>query len=187
VLDGGRWPTARPAAVSPGRRPGNKASLDGCGKPCPHRDSIPVPSNRYRVAVPTALSRLWLSAWRYTSAPYRSMFSCRRAYLSTWALYFYCTSYPKRKFWRNKLRQRERKSIQTSTVTVLNSSLDTDKKTCVFVEPWAWRTNHPVVLVLFVVTSCLPCRYDCLLERGGYTDFGAKVDYWQAYINVERV
>jgi hypothetical protein len=59
------------AALPPGKRPGTnciggwvgpRASLDGCGKSRPHRDSIPGPSSPQRVAIPTTLSRptlLW--------------------------------------------------------------------------------------------------------------------------------
>ena len=51
-----------PAALPPGKRPGThciggrvgpRAGLDGCGKSRPHRDSIPGPSIRKRVPVPT--------------------------------------------------------------------------------------------------------------------------------------
>ena len=57
------------AALLPGKRAGTlciggwadpRASLDGCGKSCPHRDSIPGPSSPYRVAIPTELSRATL-------------------------------------------------------------------------------------------------------------------------------
>ena len=34
-----------------------RAGLDGCGKPRPHRDTIPGPSSPYRVAIPAELSR----------------------------------------------------------------------------------------------------------------------------------
>jgi hypothetical protein len=53
-----------PAALPPQKRPGThstaswvgpRASLDGCGKSHPHRDSIPGPFKPYRVAMPTAL------------------------------------------------------------------------------------------------------------------------------------
>jgi hypothetical protein len=37
---------------------GPRIGLDGYGKSCPHWDSIPGPSSRQRVAMPTALSRL---------------------------------------------------------------------------------------------------------------------------------
>ena len=36
---------------------GPRVALEGRGKSCPHRDSIPGPSSPYRVAVPTTLSR----------------------------------------------------------------------------------------------------------------------------------
>jgi hypothetical protein len=36
---------------------GPRAGLDGCGKSCPHRDSIPGPSSPYRVAILSELSR----------------------------------------------------------------------------------------------------------------------------------
>jgi hypothetical protein len=36
---------------------GPRASLGGCGKSLPHRDSIPGPYSPQRVAIPTALSR----------------------------------------------------------------------------------------------------------------------------------
>jgi hypothetical protein len=36
---------------------GPRAGLDGCGKSRPHRDSIPVPSRPWWVAIPTELSR----------------------------------------------------------------------------------------------------------------------------------
>ena len=35
---------------------GPRTGLDGWGKSCPHRDSIPRPSSPYRVAIPTELS-----------------------------------------------------------------------------------------------------------------------------------
>jgi hypothetical protein len=50
----GGWSTPRPAALPPGKHPvphctrgwvGLRAGLDGCGKSCPHRDSIPGPSS----------------------------------------------------------------------------------------------------------------------------------------------
>ena len=34
---------------------GHRAGLDRCGKFRPHRDSIPVPTNPYLVAIPTTL------------------------------------------------------------------------------------------------------------------------------------
>jgi len=37
---------------------GSRAGLGGCGKSRPHRDSIPGPSSRERVAIPSALSQL---------------------------------------------------------------------------------------------------------------------------------
>jgi len=33
------------------------AGLDGCGKSCPHRDSISGPPSQYRVVIPTTLFR----------------------------------------------------------------------------------------------------------------------------------
>ena len=36
---------------------GPRASLDGCGKSRPHRDSIPGPPSPKRVTIPTELSR----------------------------------------------------------------------------------------------------------------------------------
>jgi len=36
---------------------GPRAGLKWCGKSRPHRDSIPGPSNNWRVAIPTELSR----------------------------------------------------------------------------------------------------------------------------------
>ena len=36
---------------------GARAGLDGCGKSHPYQDSIPGPSNPYRVAIPNELSR----------------------------------------------------------------------------------------------------------------------------------
>ena len=56
-----------PADLARGKRPsihcvggwvGPRAGADGCRNPHPLRDSIPGPSRPYRVAVPTALSRL---------------------------------------------------------------------------------------------------------------------------------
>jgi hypothetical protein len=53
ALDGGGWSAPRPGRCTPGKRPsthctggwvGPRASLDGCGKSCPHWDSIPGPS-----------------------------------------------------------------------------------------------------------------------------------------------
>ena len=58
--------STNPAALPPGKRPGihclrgwvgPRASLDGCGKSHPHRDSIPGPSSLWQAAVPTELSR----------------------------------------------------------------------------------------------------------------------------------
>jgi hypothetical protein len=55
-----------PAALPPGKNPGThcigcwvapRAGLKWCGKSRPHRDSIPGPSNHWRVAIPTELSR----------------------------------------------------------------------------------------------------------------------------------
>jgi hypothetical protein len=56
---------ATPVCFTPGKVPvsmysrwvGSRAGLDWCGKSGPHQDSIPGPSSRYRVAVPTELSR----------------------------------------------------------------------------------------------------------------------------------
>jgi len=54
ALEGSGWQTPRPAVLTPGKRQGThftvgwvgpKAGLDGCGKPCPHRDAIPGPSS----------------------------------------------------------------------------------------------------------------------------------------------
>ena len=36
---------------------GPRAGLDGCGNLAPHRDSIPVPSSPYRLAIPSEVSR----------------------------------------------------------------------------------------------------------------------------------
>ena len=36
---------------------GPRACLDGCGKSCPQRDSIPEGSRPYRVAIPSELFR----------------------------------------------------------------------------------------------------------------------------------
>ena len=56
---------ATPLPLSPREWPGThciggwlgpRASLNGCGKSHPHRDSIPGPSSPKRVAIPTALS-----------------------------------------------------------------------------------------------------------------------------------
>ena len=64
ALDGGGWSTPPPAALPLGkiryplyrRLGGPQGRLDGCGKSCPHRDSIPGPYSPYRVAILTALS-----------------------------------------------------------------------------------------------------------------------------------
>jgi hypothetical protein len=45
ALDGGGWSTSRPGTHCTGGWVGNSAGLEGCGKPRPHRDSIPVPSS----------------------------------------------------------------------------------------------------------------------------------------------
>jgi len=50
-LDGGGLSTPRPGHFNPGKSPvpgidgwvGPRAGLDGCGKYCPYRDSIPLP------------------------------------------------------------------------------------------------------------------------------------------------
>jgi len=50
----GVWSMQLPSHFTPGKRPGThciggwvgpRASLEGCGKSCPHRDSIPGPSS----------------------------------------------------------------------------------------------------------------------------------------------
>ena len=41
-----------------------RAGLDGCGKSLPHRDSIPVPSSPWQVAIPNELSRPILNEWQ---------------------------------------------------------------------------------------------------------------------------
>jgi hypothetical protein len=55
-----------PASLSPGKKTGThfiggwvglKAGLEGCGKYCPHRYSIPGPSSPYQIAILTKLSR----------------------------------------------------------------------------------------------------------------------------------
>jgi hypothetical protein len=55
-----------PAALPPAKKPGThfigswvgpRAGLKWCGKSRPHWDSIPGPSNHWRVAIPTELSR----------------------------------------------------------------------------------------------------------------------------------
>ena len=60
---GGRS-TSRPGRFTPGKSTqcigvwvGPRAGLDRCGKPRPHRDSIPGRSSPYRIAIPTELSR----------------------------------------------------------------------------------------------------------------------------------
>jgi hypothetical protein len=49
--------TARPGDLPPAKRPGTgpTASLDGCRKSRPHRDSIPGPSSPQTVAMPTII------------------------------------------------------------------------------------------------------------------------------------
>ena len=51
------YPRERPGTHCIGIWLGPRAGLDGCGKSCPHRDSIPGPSSPLRVAIPTELSR----------------------------------------------------------------------------------------------------------------------------------
>ena len=51
------YPWERPGTHCTGGWVGHRAGLDGCGKFRPHRNSIPGPSNPYRVAIPTELSR----------------------------------------------------------------------------------------------------------------------------------
>ena len=51
------YPRERPGTHCTGGCLGPRASLDGCGKSRPHRDSIPGPSSPERVAIPTGLSR----------------------------------------------------------------------------------------------------------------------------------
>jgi hypothetical protein len=55
-----------PAVLPPAKKPGThyigswvgpRAGLKWCGKSRPHRDLIPGPSNSWRVAIPTELSR----------------------------------------------------------------------------------------------------------------------------------
>jgi hypothetical protein len=67
ALDRGRWSTPRPGCFTPGNDSvpivleagcAPRAGLDGCGKSRLHLDSIPEPSTPYRVAIPTAPSRL---------------------------------------------------------------------------------------------------------------------------------
>jgi hypothetical protein len=66
ALDGVGGQRHSPAALPAGKRSfihcirdwvGSRAGLDGCGKSCPHRDSIPGPSSPLRVAVPTTPSQ----------------------------------------------------------------------------------------------------------------------------------
>ena len=57
-------PLERPDTHCTGGWVGPRAGLEGCGKSRPHQDSIPGPSSRWRVAIPTALSRPKLE--RYT-------------------------------------------------------------------------------------------------------------------------
>ena len=61
-LDSGWVVSTTPRPLYPQERPGiycingwvgPRAGLDGCGKSCLHRDSIPGPSSPYRVAIPT--------------------------------------------------------------------------------------------------------------------------------------
>ena len=61
-----RWLTPRLGRFTPVKRAGthcigdwvgSRASLDGCAKSRPYRDSMPGPSNPQRVAIQTALSR----------------------------------------------------------------------------------------------------------------------------------
>jgi len=51
------YPQERPGTHCIGGWVGRRAGLDGCGKSCPHRDSIPRPSIPSRVAITTELSR----------------------------------------------------------------------------------------------------------------------------------
>ena len=62
----GGWSTRRPSHFTPGkdtryllymRLGGPQAGLDGCGKSCPHRDSIPVASRYADYAIPPHTSR----------------------------------------------------------------------------------------------------------------------------------
>ena len=76
-----------PAAINPRERPGTnciggwvgpRASLEGCEKSRPDRDSIPGPSSPQRVVIPTELSRPLLNNWYRvytegkTAGPWRS-------------------------------------------------------------------------------------------------------------------
>jgi hypothetical protein len=51
------YPQDIPRTFCTGGWVGKMAGLDGCGRSCPHRDSIPGPSSSKRVAIPTELSR----------------------------------------------------------------------------------------------------------------------------------
>jgi len=51
------YPCERLSTHCRGGRVGPRTVLDGCGKPCLHRGSIPGPSGPWRVGIPTDLSR----------------------------------------------------------------------------------------------------------------------------------
>jgi hypothetical protein len=66
ALDAGGWSTPHPGRFIPGKQTryhctggcvGLETGLDGCGKSCPHRDSMHGPSSPWRVVIPTEPSR----------------------------------------------------------------------------------------------------------------------------------